>query len=167
MSTGSHKPSWRNTIPDGWEKGVTHQEYWAQVSFYAELAVSMAGYDTAKLGGLIDHFDNLPKSSFDKLLEVLSSEVISVIPEDKRLHLWDRLTKFTSKHQRFADTKWALSDELLSPIELVADKLAPSSPLNLYQHLFSNWDFDLYEENGNWEEQQKKLNSCRGNIKTG
>jgi hypothetical protein len=91
------------------------------------------------------------------LLEVLSSEVISVIPEDKRLHLWDRLTKFTSKHQRFADTKWALSDELLSPIELVADKLAPSSPLNLYQHLFSNWDFDLYEENGNWEEQQKKL----------
>jgi hypothetical protein len=154
---GSHKPSWRNTIPEGWEKSVTPQEYWAQVSFYAELAVSMGGHDTAKLGELIDHFDHLPKSSFDKLLEILSSDVISVIPEDKRLYFWDRLTKFTSKHQRFADTKWALSDELLSPIELVADKLAPSSPLNLYQHLFSDWDFDLYEENGNWEKQQKKL----------
>ena len=161
VSSGSHKPSWRNTIPEDWEKGVTHQEYWAQVSFYAELAVSMAGHDTAKLGELIDHFHNLPKPSFDKLIELLSSDAISELPEDKRLHLWDMLTKFTSKHRRFSDAKWALNDELLSPIEAVADKLAPSNPLNLYQHLFSDRDFDLYEENGNREEQRKKLDERR------
>lgn len=161
MSTGSHKPSWRNTIPADWRKGVTHQEYWAQVSFYAELAVSMAGHDTAKLAELIDHFDNIPKPSFDKLLEVLSSDAISGLSEEKRLHLWDRLTKFSSKHRRFSDAKWALNDELLSPIEAVAEKLAPSNPLNLYQHIFSDRDFDLYEENGNWEEQRKKLDERR------
>lgn len=161
VSTGSHKPSWRNTIPEDWEKGVTHQEYRAQVSFYAELAVSMASNDTAKLGELIDHFDNLPKPSFDKLLEGLSSDAISEFPEDKRLHLWDRLTKFTSKHRRFSDAKWALNEELLSHIEAVAKKLAPSNPLSLYQHLFSDRDFDLYEENGNWEEQRKKLDERR------
>ena len=46
----------------------------------------MAGHDTAKLAELIDHFDNLPKPSFDKLLEVLSSDAISGLPEEKRLH---------------------------------------------------------------------------------
>ena len=161
VSSGSHKPYWRKTIPEGWEKGVSQQDYWAQVTFYAEHAVSMAGYDTGKLGELIEHFDNLHRPSFDKLIEVLSSDVISGLPEDKRLKLWDRLTKFTSKHRRFSESKWALSDELLTPIEALADKLAPSNPLNLYQHLFSNHAFDLYDENDNWEEQEQKLDDRR------
>ncbi len=38
-SSGSYKPSWRKTIPADWGKGVTHQEYWQQALFYAELAV--------------------------------------------------------------------------------------------------------------------------------
>ncbi|MDO9263004.1 MAG: hypothetical protein Q7U02_03495, partial [Desulfosalsimonadaceae bacterium] len=161
MSMGSHKPSWRNTIPKDWEKGATHQEYWEQISFYAELAVSMANHDTAKLCELIDHFNHLPKPSFDKLIEVLSSEVISNLSEGERLPLWNRLTKLTFKHRRFSDAKWALNDELLSSIEAVAGKLAPSNPLHLYQHLFADRDFDLYEENGNWEEQRKKLDERR------
>lgn len=161
VSSGSYKPTWRSIIPDDWEKGVTNQEYWEQVSFYAELAVTMAGHDMEKLGELIDHFDKLPKPSIDKLLEILSTDAILELPEDKQLNLWDKLTKFTSKHRRFSDAKWALNDDLLSPIEAVADKLAPSNPFNLYQHLFSDRDLDLYEEIGNWEEQRKKLDKRR------
>ena len=164
ISTGSHKPSWRNPIPDDWEEGATHQEYWAQVSFYAELAVSMADRDPLKLVELIDHFDDLPQPSFDKLLNVLSSETIASYPEDQRFLLWDRLREFTVKHRRFSDTKWALNDELLLAIEVVTDKLTPSTPLNLYQHLFSDRDIDLYEEDGNWEEQRKELAERRQNA---
>lgn len=161
FSMGSHMPSWRNPIPEDWEKGVTQKEYWEQVSFYADLAVSMASHNTFKLGKLIDHFDNLPKPSFDRLLEVLSVDAITGLPEKERLLLWDKLTKFTSKHRCFSDAKWALNDALLSSIEAVADKLAPSNPLHLYQYLFSEHDFDLYEENDNWEEQRKKLDERR------
>lgn len=161
VSTGSHKPSWRNIVPEDWGKSFHQREYWEEVSFYAELAISMAGHDTAMLGELIDHFDKLPKPSFDKLLNVLSSDVISKLPEDVRLPLWDRLTKFTSRHRRFHDAKWALKDDLLVPIEVVTDKLSPSNPLNLYQHIFSDRDFDLYDENGGWEEQQGKLDQRR------
>ncbi len=121
----------------------------------------MANYDLTKLSELINHFNNLPKPSFDKLIEVLSSDAISGFSEDKRLHLWDRLKKLTTKHRRFSDAVWVLSDELLSSIETVANKLAPTTPFYLYQHLFSNRDFDLYEEKGHWEEQQKKLNERR------
>jgi len=160
-SSGSHKPSWRKTIPDDWGKGVTHQEYWQQASFYAELAVAAAGQDITRLSALIDHLDNLPKPAFDQLLQVLSSQPISELPEEQRLSIWDHLTKFTSKHRRFSDAKWALPDELIARIEQVAEQLAPTNPFNLYQHLFTDRDFDLYEENGDWEEQRKKLDTRR------
>lgn len=160
-SSGSHKPNWRKTIPDDWEKGVTHQEYWQQASFYAELAVTAAGYDTDRLSTLIDHFDNLSKPAFNQLVEVLVSQSISELPEEERLSLWNHLTKFTNKHRRFSDAKWALPDELITHIEQVAEQLAPINPFNLYQHLFTDRDFDLYEENGDWEEQRKKLDARR------
>jgi len=160
-SSGSHKPSWRKTIPDDWEKGVTHHEYWQQASFYAELAVAAAGQDTARLSALIDHFDNLPQPAFDQLLQALASRNISKLPENKRLLLWNHLIKFTKKHQRFSEAKWALPNELLSQIERISKQLAPTNPFNLFQHLFADCDYDLYEENGDWEDQQKKLDARR------
>jgi len=161
MSTGAHKPSWRNTIPDDWEKGVTQQEYWEQVSFYAELAISMASHDIAKINELIGYLDNLPKPSFDKILEHLSSKAVCNQPEDERLVLWTGLTEFAAKHRRFSDAKWALSSGIISKIEAVAAKLVPKNPLNLHRRLFSCRDFNLYEENDNWEEQRQKLEERR------
>lgn len=161
ISSGSHKPSWRKTIPDDWEKGVTPHEYWQQASFYAELAVEAAGQDTARLSLLIDHFDNLPDTAFDQLLHALSSQPISELPEEQRLLIWNHLTRFTNKHRRFSDAKWALPDALIARIESVAEQLAPINPFNLYQHLFTGSDFDHYEDNGDWEEQRKKLDTQR------
>lgn len=160
-SSGSHKPNWRKTIPSDWEKGVTHQEYWQQASFYAELAVTAAGQDIARLSALIDHFDKLPEPAFEQLLQALASRTISELPEEKRLSIWGHLTKFTNKHRRHSDAKWALPDELLARIEQVAEQLAPTNPFNLYQHLFTDRDFDLYEEKGDWEKQRKKLDARR------
>lgn len=163
-SSGSHKPSWRKIIPDDWEKGVTHDEYWQQAAFYAELSVSAAGHNTSRLSTLIDNFDNLPQPAFDQLIEVLSSQPILEISEDQRLSIWDHLTKFTNRHRSFSDAKWALPEDLIVRIEAVAEKLAPIDPFNLYQHLFTDSDFDLYDENGDWEEQQKKLTARRENA---
>lgn len=160
-SSGSHKPSWRKTIPDDWEKGVTHQEYWQQASYYAELAVTAAGQDTARLSALIDRFDSLPKAAFDQLLQMLASPNILELPEEQRLSIWNHLTRFTNKHRRFSDAKWALPDELITRIEQVAEQLAPTNLFNLYQHLFTDRDFDLYEENSDWEGQHEKLEARR------
>ncbi|MFP1678231.1 hypothetical protein ACLD02_06000 [Alloalcanivorax sp. C16-2] len=161
ISSGSHKPTWRKVIPDDWEKSVTHKAYWQQSSFYAELAVTAAGQNTSRLSTLIGHFDDLPEPAFDQLLQVLASKPISELPEEQRLSIWDHLTKFTNKHRRFSDAKWAIPDELITRIEHVAEQLAPTNPFNLYQHLFTDSDFDLYEENGDWEEQRKKLDARR------
>ncbi len=160
-STGTYKPVWRKIVPEGWKEDVSPKDYQEQVAFYAELAIASAGYDLDKLAELVDHFDNLPKPAFDLLLGVLSSDAISGLPEDQRLPIWDHLTKFTVKHRKFSEAKWALPDELVTSIETVADRLAPTNPFNLYQHLFSDRDHDLYDENGNWEEQRQKLEKRR------
>lgn len=160
-SFGSHKPTWRQAIPDDWKESVTQKQYWEQILFYSNLAVSMAGSDVEKLNELIDRFNDLPKLFFDKFLEVLSSEAVLGLPEDQRLLLWNNLKKFTSRHRRFSKAKWALNDELLSSIETVAEKLAPTNPTKSHQRLFSERTFDLYEENGDWEKQDIKLQEHR------
>lgn len=160
-SSGSHKPKWRKSIPADWEKGVTHQEYWQQSSFYAELAVNTADHNIDKLSELIKHFDNLPQPAFDRLIDELSSPIVTELPEDQRLVMWNHLTKFANKHRRYTDAKWTLPSELVSRIEDVAEKLAPTDPFNLYQPLFSDRDIDLYDESGDWEEQRKKLQNRR------
>ncbi len=159
-STGSYKSRWRKTIPKDWEN-VTHQEYWQQISFYAELAVATAGQDAVQLSTLIDHFDSLPEPAVEQLLQVLSSQSIAALPEEQRRLIWNHLTKFTNKYRRFSDAKGVLPDELITRIEQVAKKLAPLNPFHLYQHLFTDHDADLYEKGENWEERRNKLETKR------
>ena len=160
-SLGSDKPKWRNPVPEDWEENVTNKDYLQQTSSYANLAVSAAKYDIARLSKLVDKFNNLPKDAFDQLIKTLNSQVISDLPEDQRLVLWEHLTQFTHRHRRYSDAGWALSDKLITRIEQIADKLAPTDLCNLYRRLFTDNDFDLYNGNDNWEEQRVKLNTRR------
>ena len=161
VSTGSHKPIWRETIPEDWSKDVSKQEYWNQVSYYVNMAVEIAEEDTAKLTELIGYLDNLPQSNFDELLRYLESDEIIEKPEDERFSIWTKVVDFTLKHKRHSNAKWALGPEIVSKIDEVAKALAPTDPMKLHQRLFSGRDFDLYEEQGDWREQQKLLGEHR------
>ena len=164
MSSGTRKPTWQNTIPDGWDAGVTSKDYWKQVNTYAEMAISMASNDIDKLAQLVGILDKSGSPSFDKLLEHLSSEEICGKPEDQRLKLWRKLTELAAKHRRFSDTERALSDKTISKIKDVAAKLAPQNPFNLHRRLFSHDDLALYE--GTWgdPQQEQKLNQHRQKL---
>jgi hypothetical protein len=160
-SFGAYKPRWLNIIPEDWEPKVTDEEYRNQITGYAELAVEMARQNLVKLKELVKYLDNLPKPSFDGVLEYLSSKNITDLPEDQRLPIWTNLMEFANKHRRFSDTEWALDDESVSKIEATATRLAPSSPEGLYCRLFSNKDFGLFDKKGEWKEQRKKLDEMR------
>ena len=160
-SSGTHKPSWRSFISDDWEKNVSQGEYREQVASYADLAISMAGDDAGRLTELIGRLPNFPKASFEKILDHLSTDAFCKKTEDERLGPWVGLTKLISKHSRFPDAQWALKTDVISKIQTVAEKLSPKNPLNLYRRLFANSDFDLYEENDNWEAQQQNLEELR------
>ncbi len=160
-TSGAYKPRWRNILSQDWKPKVTNKEYWKQVTGYAELAVEMASQDLNNLNELVGNLDNLASPSFDAVLEYLASSEITELPENQRLPIWTSLTDFARKHRQFADANWALASEIVSRIEDTADKLKPASPEGQYQRLFTSRYFDLYEENGNFEEQQQKINEKR------
>lgn len=161
VSMGGHKPQWRNPIPEDFKKEVSQKEYWDQVSFYADLAVEEAKHDIVKLTEIASHLSNLPLPTFKKLLEYLSSKNVLDVPENERQLLWVNLVGFVSEHKRFADADWAMRPDMLLEIERVVTALTPANPINLHHRLFSNHATDLYEENGNWQEQDKRIEQKR------
>lgn len=161
---GSHKPKWRNPLPADWKLEVTNEEYWEQVTHYAAIAVEMACEDLARAKDLVENLDNLPEPSFDVFLNYLASEEIVGIAESERTAIWEKLTAFTNKHRRYADAKWALPSALVDRLDVVAELLKPTTSTFLYERLFSNRDFDLYDENGDWQEEDRKLAEKRRNA---
>jgi hypothetical protein len=156
-SSGTRRPAWRETIPEDWPKGVTHHEYWEQVALYSEMAVAAARSDRKKLAELIDHIENLPPSAQEQLLSHFGSDTVINMPEGERLSLWTALVDVVTKHRKYSDAAWAMRPEQVDRIASAADRLAPDSPAFRHQRLFSERDFDLYEEKGHYEEQQGAL----------
>lgn len=158
-STSSYirKPAWRATIPDDWQQGVTNREYWEQVLAYAKLAVSEAKKDVSNLTELIDHLDSLPQPACEQLLEHLGSDTVLALPEDDRSRLWNKLVDLVTKHRKFADAKWAMKPEQVNKLAALAEQLQPRTPFFRHQRLFNDADFNLFEEEGNYEEQRKDL----------
>lgn len=161
MSMGSHKPEWREVIPDEWTDGVTRGGYWAQIDIYAELAIKMAKSEPVKLVDLIDRLDDLPPPAYEQLLDYLESEEITSMPEADRIHIWNELSDLVTKHRKFSDAKWALSPEHIEKIAAVAERLAPAKPFYHHQRLFGEQELDLYEEKGSYKEQHEELEKRR------
>jgi len=161
ISSGSRRPSWRQTIPDDWAKGVTLGEYWEQVDHYALIAVTAAKSDRAKLVELIDRIEDLSQSAVDQLLTHIGSDTVMALPEADRLCVWTELVDLVTKHRKYPDANWSMKTEKADKIAALADRLAPNAPAFRHQRLFSERDFELYEEKGNFEEQRIALEGRR------
>ncbi len=161
VSGGSRKPAWRKSIPVDWKDRPSGEEYWEATGVYAGLAVDVAIGDTTKLVKLIEHLDHLPKPAFERICHHVSSPSVVQTPEPVRLGIWTTLTRLARKHRRFADAEWAFPADIVSQIESMAAAIAPTSPQQLYRELFSDKVWDLYEENGNWPEQEQRIDTRR------
>jgi len=141
----------------GGNSTVTNKDYFEQVRIYSSLAVQIAKTDLEKLGQLVTQLDDLPDPAFSEIIHHLSSEEISDISENERLHVWETLTDFVSKHRKFSDAKWALPTTEVDKIAKVADSIQPSSPDLIHRRLFGSHEVELYEEKGNYEEQSRRI----------
>lgn len=166
MSSGSHKPRWRDFIPEDYKGKLTHREYHEQVDLYAELTVVAAGTDPKRLTILTEDIDGLPPEPRRRVLTHLSSEQIAHLGEVERVFLWEALVELVAKHRKHATADWALRPESVQELDRVAAALRPQSPRLLHRRLFTDRDFELYEEKGNYETQRKELQSRRNAAAT-
>ncbi len=151
-SSGTHKPDWRKTIPEGWDKGVTNLEFWEQSRFCAETLVELSGLDTGKLTSLAHLFDKIPLPASKHLLDKLSSDECIGLPEEERMLIWSALSNLIVRHKKFAEAEWSLSESAIESIEQVIELISPKSPVLLHKRLFSERDAYLYVGGDSGEE---------------
>jgi hypothetical protein len=161
VTSGTRKPTWNELIPKDWSDRQTNRDYWTQVAGYADLAVKTAAADLDKLSHLIERLPDLPEPALVRVLDHLASDQIAGLSESNRLSIWEALVDLAGKHRKFPDAQWSMSADEITKIEQTAAILAPKSPELLHRRLFSERDFDLFEETGNYEEQLASLNTKR------
>lgn len=157
----SSRPAWRETIPDDWTESVTNLEYWEQVEIYSEMAITVARSDHEKLAELLDDMERLSPPAREQLLKYLGSDEVVTMPEVERLNLWTELVDLVTEHRKFSEAEWAMEPEQVDKIATLAERLAPEAPALRHQRLFSERNFDLYEEKGSYLEQRQELETRR------
>lgn len=160
-TSGCYRPVWRPFIPSDWEEGVLVNEYWVQIHMLAEFAVEMACSDVERLLELTDRLSDLPQKTQEEILKYFASERIIRLPESKRVIVWEKMNSLVRHHRKFRDAQWALPEESIVKIEKIAKSMTPTNPLLQYRYLFSADEYDLYEEQRDYEVQRKCLSEKR------
>ena len=161
VTSGTRKPTWREFIPKDWNDTITNKDYWDQVIGYADIAVEIATKNRTRLIELIDRIPVIPDPSHTRLLSHLESKEIANLSESDRQPIWEGLVKLAAVHRQYSDAEWAMDSDSVSKIEQIAKRLEPQSPSARHHRLFSGLDFELYEEKGEWEAQERKLDLRR------
>lgn len=156
-SHGTRKPAWRSTIPDDWTAGVTNADYHAQIDAYAELLVNEVEREPIAALRLVNHMAALPRPSFERALQLLSSSRTLDLPPEARASIWTALSGLVTKHRKYATSDWALPTEAIELAAKTANALVPISPDLRHAYLFTERELDLYEEKGSYESQQRDL----------
>src|SRR5882672_5117431 len=160
-SSMTHKPVFRKTIPEEWTEGTTDSDYTEQINAYAELAIATAKRDRDKLVALVQRVNNLPFQAREQVLEYLTSDTVTSLPEAERLPIWNELTEMLTMHRKYADAKWAMPTKEIERVSLIARALTPQSPILKHRRLFTERDLDLYEEKDDFHQQQRLLDQRR------
>jgi hypothetical protein len=160
-SSMTHKPVFRKTIPDDWTEGATDADYAEQINAYAELAIEAAKPNRDKLVALVGRLNNLPFNAREQVLEYLTADAITSLPEDERLPIWNELTEMLTMHRKYADAEWAMPAKEIERLTGIATALQPQSPILKHRRLFTERDFDLYEEKDDFHQQQRLLDQRR------
>ena len=164
VTSGTRKPVWRPFIPRTCTQTITHGQYWDQVRAYAEICTRVAATDLPKLEQLVDRLADLPEPAHVQVLTHLGSGAVTSLPEVTRLPLWEALKDLAAKHRKFANAQWSMPADRVAKIEEVAERLSPKSFDLINRRLFTERDFDLYEEADKFEVQQQRLDERRQNA---
>jgi hypothetical protein len=160
-TSGTRKPTWRDFIPAEWSVNPTNTQYWARVQLYSEMCIRIASANLSRLIDLTGRLESLPDPVHTQLLEHLVSESVTSLSDEERLPLWSVLAKLLAKHRKYSTAQWAMSAERLGQLEEVAQRLQPRSEALAGRRLFSDRDFELYEDNDDFHAQQRKLDEKR------
>ncbi|MES9902462.1 MAG: hypothetical protein ABW168_07240 [Sedimenticola sp.] len=161
FTSGTSKPKWRKFIPNNFSTEVSYQEYFDQTCEYGNYIIELARKDLSRLPQLVQNLDHLHEEAFNATIELLHEYSETNACAEEKYALWLDLLTFINKHKKFYEAEWSLSSEKLNKLRPVEKNLQPVQKELLYRRLFTNKNMDLYEEKGNWREQEEAIRKLR------
>jgi len=153
-------PEWRFWA-EGWERGVTHDEYLRTLKALIKLAVSTSTNKPDKWLDLIEYLARFPRDECEKAVHALELAAGSALAEDLRLKLWHTLREEVQKFRTLSDTKWALPTTIVACLEAIRDGFQPKDTVELAGPLF-NRDWNAFRDKSlSWEQRAELLRQTR------
>ncbi|WP_207003646.1 hypothetical protein [Trinickia mobilis] len=157
FSNGTHKPTYRGSIPEDWSDSVGDTSFEEQTREYIRLATDAAKSDKAKLADLVARIDSLPLPSWNDAASLLESEQVGALDEHARYGLWKALCEMIGKHRQFPGAAWAMRPTQVDRLADIATMLAPQSPILRHLGLFDPNDPVTYQDDGDWHKHVRVL----------
>ena len=89
-----------------------------------------------------DSLATLPPADQERVISALEELRHDQFDEATLLIVWNAVSTFIAKHRQFATAAWALPDEVVTRLELVASQLEPAASPERFARLF-DWHPDL------------------------
>jgi hypothetical protein len=155
-SSQTHRPNWRDSIPDDWEPSVTNNEYLEQTFAYTQILIDHVVESPMYTVDLVDKFNVLPKEGIEQILKSFISK--TEVGSELRRKLWEEIGDFVRRHKRFSESDWAVGKDILTILESFLCLLEPENPMDKHRTLFGKRAWDYFEEKLSYEEQAKRMN---------
>ena len=159
----SYKPKWNNIIIEK-DETINKIEYWKQIDNYLELILKFSKNNVHKLKEIIDLLEDVPKYMYDKIISKLSQKSIQKLPDESKYYLWDKLEDFVNRHTKYAETDWALPQNIIAEIKSVSGILKPKSLLVYNKRYFKTDSWLLHDDKLSYIESEKKLTNFRIDV---
>lgn len=140
VSHGIHHPTndpeFRDWKPH--QRAVLLSEYRHLIDAVVGRLLEDVGADVARWNDLLGAHQNLPPDLREGVRETLDSVDLSGLGDDVRRALWNRVRKLAAHHREYADAKWAMSEDELSLLDAIAERIAPADPEHRHAWLFAD-----------------------------
>ncbi len=134
----TRQPSWRE-----WALGVparaTGRDFVKVSEWCGEKLAEGLGKDGELWAAVIDRMENLPKKSFDALIEKLKTIQIEKLSKKTIEQVFDAVREKITRHRAFSDASWAMSAEMLTLLESIKTRFIPADLMIKHKWLFDSF----------------------------
>lgn len=142
----SHGPRYRDWKPP--ETGRSDPQALQSFEAAGTRLVVDAGMSPDRWAALAGRLDDLPPIAFDAAVKVLESLPSETAGAAVRSGVWEPLHALVLKHQRYADSDWAMPPDRTARLDLIQRALAPEDVGSRIEWLFDDHTPDLPDEQG-------------------
>ncbi|WP_158682477.1 hypothetical protein [Nocardia cyriacigeorgica] len=131
-------PTFRTWKPD--KLSVTYGEIWKVTTAAVERCIEDAGKDAQRWSTILVHYRELPPADRERVVAALGS--MADQPElvtDFKDAVWRTLVDLIGRHREFPDAAWALPDEELGKLDVLATRYQPTTAYVRLVGLFQSW----------------------------